>query len=195
MGAGLLALPKIKTWNTKNGAKVLFVHANQIPLIDIRVIFRAGSARDGAKPGLAALANRLMPMGADGKTAGYIADQFESVGAKQGNGARRDSAWISLRSLSASKVFDKSLVMLSKIIKSPDFNEKDLDRERKRVLIGLKQQEQSPAAIAKKRFFKEIYGNHPYAHLSIGTEEGVKSITRADVIQFYKQFYVQKMQC
>ncbi len=190
VSVSLWASPDIKSWKTKNGAKVYFVKASQIPLVDIRVLFKAGSARDKSKPGLAVLTNRIMPMGANGKVAKYIANQFESVGAKQGNGAQRDSANFSLRTLSKSKILDKTTGMLATLISSPDFNEKDLIREKSRALIGLKQLDQSPSSIAKKRFYKELYGDHPYSTLPSGTVEGIQSITREDLVNFYKKYYV-----
>ena len=44
----LQAGPKIQSWETPNGARVLFVPAPDLPMLDARVVFAAGSARDGA---------------------------------------------------------------------------------------------------------------------------------------------------
>ena len=48
----LQAAPEIETWETANGAKVLFVAAPDLPMLDVRVVFDAGSARDGDRSGL-----------------------------------------------------------------------------------------------------------------------------------------------
>jgi zinc protease len=45
--------PKVESWQTKRGAKVMFVHAPDLPMVDVRVVLDAGSARDGDLPGLA----------------------------------------------------------------------------------------------------------------------------------------------
>lgn len=37
----------IKTWNTAEGAKVLFVEAHELPMFDLRLTFAAGSSQDG----------------------------------------------------------------------------------------------------------------------------------------------------
>ena len=47
----------IDSWQTKNGARVLFVHAPQLPMVDVRIVFDAGSARDNGKAGLASFTN------------------------------------------------------------------------------------------------------------------------------------------
>lgn len=186
------AAVEIQTWNTKTGAKVLFVQAKQLPMVDIRILFDAGSARDEAKPGLAFLTNRLLVLGAGGKSATQIAEDFENVGAKQENGAQQDAAWLSLRSLTDPKLLNVSLNTLQTLLLKPDFNEQEFQRERDLVLIGLRSEEQNPESIAKRRFFLELYKDHPYAHLPLGTAEGVNTITRADIVGFYKRYYVAR---
>ena len=52
-GQVLWAAPQIDDWYTHNGARVLFVNAPELPMVDVRVVFDAGSARDGNTAGLA----------------------------------------------------------------------------------------------------------------------------------------------
>ena len=42
-----LKVGKISQWYTHNGMKVLFQQASSLPIIDFRLIFDAGAARDG----------------------------------------------------------------------------------------------------------------------------------------------------
>ncbi len=184
------ATPEIQHWTTKNGARVLFVSAPELPMLDVRIAFDAGSARDEDKPGLASLTNHLLSFGAGGLNADLIAERFDSIGAQFGSGSARDMAWVTLRTLS-----DPSLQMIAvntfaKIISAPAFPEKDFERERKRMLTGLEQQKQSPGNIASKAYYRALYGSHPYASPSEGTEEGLKSITVSDLKKFYERYYV-----
>ena len=93
------AVPKIEAWETANGARVLFVEARELPMLDVRVIFDAGSARDGALPGLASLTNALLPDGAGPWNTDAIAERLESVGSEFDIGAARDMAWVTARTL------------------------------------------------------------------------------------------------
>ena len=38
--------PNVESWQTSVGAKVMYVHAPDLPMVDVRVVFDAGSARD-----------------------------------------------------------------------------------------------------------------------------------------------------
>ncbi|MCP4994114.1 MAG: insulinase family protein, partial [Gammaproteobacteria bacterium] len=93
------AAPNIQQWQTANGVKVLFVAAPDLPMVDIRMVFDAGSARDGDKPGISQMANSLLVEGAGEWNADQIAERLESVGAEMSVGSLRDMAWVSVRTL------------------------------------------------------------------------------------------------
>ena len=92
-----VASPRILQWHTEKGTPVYFVESKQLPIVDVRIIFDAGSARDKGQAGLAVLTNALLAEGAAEKSSQQIAEQFEDVGAQFGNGALRDMAWLSLQ--------------------------------------------------------------------------------------------------
>jgi len=190
--ASAQAGPKIQHWVTANGMKVYFVPAPEISMIDVRVTFSAGSARDGDVPGLATLTSDMLSQGADGMTADQISEAFETVGAQFGSGALRDMAWLSLRSLSDPEYIQPALAAFASVLWQPDFPEGDFQRTRKRQLVTLDAEEANPGSIAEKAFFKALYGEHPYAHPSNGTLESVRNIQDKQVQAFYKQFYVAK---
>jgi zinc protease len=182
--------PKIQHWTTDNGARVYFVDTHELPMVDVRVVFDAGSARDGDKPGLALLTNGLLTEGAGGLDADAIAERMESVGAEYGNDSLRDMAVVTLRSLTDSKLLEPALDTFAKIVQQPDFPAAVLERERQRLLVGLSIQQQKPGEIVEKAFYKALYGKHPYATPPEGDEASVKAIKREDLLAFYRKYYV-----
>ncbi len=186
----LWAGPQIQSWNTTNGARVLFVQAPDLPMVDIRVVFDAGSARDGSRPGLATLTNSLLTDGAGEWDANQIAQRMEAVGAELGAGSLRDMAWVSVRTLSADKNFATAVETLTAVLESPRFRADDLERNRQAMQVALRRDEQSPATVAKKAFFEALYGNHPYASDSGGTQASLAAMTRDHVVAFHQQYYV-----
>lgn len=183
---------KIKNWKTTQGSDVYFVATKGLPMVDIRVVFDAGSARDGAQHGIAALTSTLLDTGAGDWNADEIAQRFESVGAQFGAGTSKDNAWVSLRSLTETRLLNKALQTMQGILKKPAFNEVDFQREKNRTLAGLKHREESPGAQASIEFFKSLYKNHPYAHPSSGEVDTVSKFGATDLRSFFKQYYVAK---
>ncbi|MFO1301471.1 MAG: hypothetical protein U1F17_14070 [Burkholderiaceae bacterium] len=65
-GAARAALP-IEHWTTPNGARVYFVRADSIPMLDVSLDFDAGSRLDPAgRAGLSSIANAMLARGAGG---------------------------------------------------------------------------------------------------------------------------------
>lgn len=184
--------PKIQTWTQAGGARVYFVPTEGLPMVDVRVVFDAGSARDGAQFGLATLTSGLLDTGAGSWDADAIAKRLEGVGARLGTSASRDSASVSLRSLTEPKLLQPALDTMKEILAHPTFSPADFEREKKNLLVALKQREESPADLAGIAFFQALYGNHPYAHPKEGNIGTVDKLTREDLQKFYQQYYVAK---
>ena len=184
------AMPAIQHWVTDNGARVYFVPAPELPMVDINITFAAGSARDAGHPGLASLTSTLLDKGAAGLSADEIAVRAESLGARLSSGSARDMAWLSLRSLSDSAHLQPGLDLLRDVAGSPDFRQADFERERDRMLVALRHSEQSPSTVAEYTFFKSVYGTHPYGSRPEGTEASLKALSLKQVREFYRQYYV-----
>lgn len=182
--------PKIEQWQTKNGAKVFYVNAPQLPIVDLRIVFDAGSARDADKPGLAALTNSLLDEGTGALNADQVAEQFEGIGAQFGGSSLRDMAVVSIRSLSDKVILDKAIDLFSNVVAKPTFPEASFERNRKAMLVGLKVAKQRPNSIASKTYYKQLYGDHPYAIDGSGTEESLTVMARQDVMDYHKRYYV-----
>lgn len=186
------ATPRIQHWQTANGARVLFVSATEIPMLDVRIVFDAGSARDDGRSGLAVLTNGLLAEGAAGKSAKQVAEAFESVGAQVNYEAARDMALLGVRSLTEPRYLGAALESLRQVLVEPDFPRDAFDRELKRMKIAVKARQQSPSALASEAFNKAVFGDHPYASPASGTADSLEKLTLEDVVAFYKRYYVAK---
>ncbi|RMD71113.1 MAG: insulinase family protein [Gammaproteobacteria bacterium] len=185
----LEAAPPIQHWQTDNGVRVYFIEAPDLPMVDVRIVFDAGSARDGEKAGLAALTNALLDEGAGDLDADAIAEGIESRGATLELGSARDMAWIAVRSLNTPSLLEPVADILAWMLKAPTFPEKALQREKDAMLIALKDMEESPASLAERAFYQAVYGRHPYASPPEGKEDTLKALTRRDVVAFHRRFY------
>ena len=188
----VIASPEIQHWTTSNGAKVYFVPSNDIPMVDVRIVFDAGSARDANLPGTAIMTNGMLAEGAASDDAQVLAEKFEAVGAVFSNGSLKDMAWLNIRSLRADKYLQPALINLKNILSYPEFPETAFKRELERLKISVQGSKQSPGSIASQRFFAELYGDHPYAQPSEGTEESLKKLKLKHLKAFYKKYYVAR---
>ena len=184
------ATPEIQHWQTEQGTRVYFVETHELPMVDIQVVFDAGSGRDNSKPGLALLTNGLLSDGAAGMNADQISQNFENIGAVYASSASIDSASVSLRVMTDEEKLKAAITNLSQVMAKPDFPVAAFERERKRTLVGIQQKQQSPGELANDAFFTAVYGDHPYAQPQEGTEISLQAITVKDIKAFHHQYYV-----
>lgn len=184
--------PQIEHWTTDNGGRVYYVSAPELPMLDIKIVFDAGSAQDKDLPGTALLTNAMLSEGAGGKSADEIAAAFEDIGANFGNASQRDMASLSLRSLIAEPALNTALTMMTTVLTQADFPQAAFERLQKQVLVGLQAEKQSPSAIASRAFYANIYGDHPYASMPAGSDEVMPHLNVKTLKKFYQQYYVAR---
>lgn len=179
----------IQTWQTAEGSKVLFVAATELPMLDLRVTFAAGSSHDADQPGIAMLTNAMLNEGVAGKDVTAIAEGFENLGADFGNGAYRDMAVASLRSLSDPAQRAPALELFAQVIGTPTFPQDSLERIKNQMLAGFEQQKQNPGKLAGLALFENLYGTHPYAHPSEGDAKSIPAIDVKALQAFHRSAY------
>ncbi len=184
------AAPTILNWQTASESPVWFVESRELPMVDVRLIFDAGAAREPAgRNGLAALVNSLLDEGAGGLDATGISFEFERLGARYSAASGYDFASVSLRSLSDPALLGPALQNLRRVITEPAFPMKAVERQKQRLLIAIERKQQSPAEIARDAYQAAIYRDHPYAYPSDGTRESVAKLGRGDIVNFHRDYY------
>lgn len=185
------AVPEIQNWSTPNGGKVLFVQTEGLPMLDLRMVFDAGSSRDDRAFGVAALTAGMLDSGAGDLDADTIAERLDAIGAILSSGASRDSAHVALRTLTDPPKLKAALDVFETVISQPRFETKDFEREKNRVLLGIQQKGEDPGEIAEIAFMNTIYGDHPYAHPVEGVKETVEKLSNQDLVRFHKESYTR----
>lgn len=181
---------KAERWQTTNGLPVVFYQAKEVPMLDIQMAFAAGSAHDADFFGLSTLTTSLLNQGNASLAAAEIAERLADTGAQYSADSSRDMVAVGLRTLTRKEALQKAVDTFIKIISQPDFPEQAFEREKKQQLTAIEQTQESPDRVASEAFFKLLYQQHPYAHPVLGTESSVRALSRDQVIQFYKTYFV-----
>ena len=182
----------IKSWQSNHGAKVFFVRTTQLPMLDVNVIFKAGSAYDGNFSGVSSFVNNMLGEGTKTLSSDEVAERFDSTGAEFDVSSGLDVASIHLRSLVAPRYLRLALATFADVLSHPRFSDQGVSRIRNQTLAGIKYQQQLPGMIAHNLFYKNLYKDSPYAHPVYGTEKTVKGLSKKALIDFYKHYYVAK---
>lgn len=173
-----------------NGMVVIIQENRSNSTIAINGKLNAGNIMDPeGKIGLAQITAGLLEKGTTNRTADQISNETDFVGISLGVGA--DTEYASFTGYSLTKHFDKMLDILSDMLRNPSFPQDEIDKIKSIRLSGIKQQMDSPEALAFRMFSNTVFpAGHPYHQLNIDDElANTSAIQRDDITGFYKEHY------
>jgi zinc protease len=187
-----LKLPVPSKFTLDNGLTVYYVEDHSLPLVTSALVLHSGSASDPVdRPGLAAFTADMTQEGTQKWDALALADHLHSLGADWGAEFNEDGGIRRVRTLTPNA--KAGMEVLAEAALHPTFPDKELERVRQDRLAALMQEKDSPPAMAERAFLPNLYGpQHPYGHVSQGTEESVKQITRDEVVKFHQTQFTPK---
>jgi len=172
----------------ENGLILLTSEEKALPMVTFNLLIKAGSRYDPqGRDGLANLAANLLTYGTRNRTALQISETLDFIGAGLSTGCSEELATVSLTLLK--KDLDVGLDLLAEILTASVFPPEEIDRQKQSVIASIKAREEEPGAIAERKFMEALFPQSPYGRPVEGTESGVQRIDRAELAQFYKQYY------
>lgn len=188
-GLSLASIP-IQKWTLPNGAIVFLVESPAIAMLDVQIDFDAGSRRDPAnKSGLASVTAGQAGKGVAARSSlpaldeNALGEAWADLGAQYGSGAGGDRMSFSLRTLTEPDLLAKAVVLAARQIGEPAFADNVWQRDRQKVIAGLKESYTRPGNVAGRAYSQAVYGSHPYGFEP--TEATLESISVVDMQQFY----------
>jgi len=182
-------LPERRSLELPNGLRVVLVEEHKVPLVSFNLVVRGGGATD--PPGLAGLASltaEMLTEGAGGRTALQLAEALEEIGAEVEASAGKDSVTVCLSALKTH--LDMALELYADVIGRPDFPADELERQRRRRLVQLRQLQDQPRYLAGLAADRALFGAHAYGRPLGGTLGSVAKITRPDLLEFWQSRFV-----
>jgi zinc protease len=184
-----LKLPTVEKRQLSNGLAVWIVEMHEVPLVQLNLVVRGGSASDPpGRFGIASLTASMLAEGAGTRSALEIADAIDFLGGSLSTSSGIDSASVRLQ-VPVARLAD-ALPVMGDVALRPTFPPEDLERLRRERLTSLLQARDDPASIASLAFSRVVYGPaHRYGTATIGTTEALKAFTRDDLWAFYSSVY------
>jgi zinc protease len=169
-----------------NGLTVLAKANHTSPAVSLLIGVRSGAYADPPdRDGTAALCARVLDRGTVTRSADAIADDLDGRGASLSVVAGRHQTAIAATCLSDD--FDAVLALAADVARHPRFADGEIATRRDALITTIRQDDDSPAAMAADLFMKTLYGDHPYARRIRGTVAGVTVIRRQDLVRFHQR--------
>jgi predicted Zn-dependent peptidase len=184
-----LKLPAIQKTRLGNGLPVWIVEHHEVPIAQVNLIVRSGSAADPiGKYGVGSMTAAMLDEGAGSRSALELADAIDFLGATVGTTSTSDLSAVRL-SVAVARLGD-ALPLMADIALRPTFPSQELERLRKERLTALLQAKADPAGIIQIAFPRTVFGPiHRYGTPGGGLPPALEAMTVADLQSFYRAHY------
>ena len=168
-----------------NGLVLLVAERPGVPIVAVRTFMRAGAVFEPPdRAGLANLTGSLLTRGTARHSGPEIDAAIEFVGGSLEAGAGRDGLTASLFVLK--RDLGLGLDLLSEVVLSPTFPEAEVKRKVAQIQAAIKRSEEDPGTVAARALSRLVFASHPYGTPVEGMIASVGTLTRADVVAFYR---------
>jgi predicted Zn-dependent peptidase len=166
----------------KNGIKVLVVENHKLPRVSYSLRLDNKPITEGEKAGVSSILGSMLGNGTLNISKDEFNEEIDFLGARLGFGPQSGFA------SSLSKYSDRIIELMADAAINPLLTKEEFEKEKKKLLEGLKNGEKSVDAVARRVGGALSYGvNHPRGEFT--TEETVKSVEFGDVLAFYEKYF------
>ncbi|MDP6344827.1 MAG: pitrilysin family protein, partial [Alphaproteobacteria bacterium] len=154
-----------------------------IPLISVSFSFAGGATLDDPRrKGTANMVSGLLDEGAGGLDSLAFQTRLEELAVRLSFDADRDSFTGGLRTLTENR--DAAFDLLRLALTKPRFDGVAVERIRRQIITGLKEDQENPNAVVGRTWFAMAFKDHPYALPTRGSQDSVAAITADDLRSF-----------
>jgi len=180
---------QLTQYTLPNGLKVLLKEIHTAPLISHWLWVRAGSRDEG--PGLSGISHWVEHMQFKG-TPQFPAGELDKTISRDGGfwNAMTYIDWTAYYETMPSEKIDLALRLEADRFINSQFDPKEVESERTVIMSERQGNENSPMFLLDEDVQQAAFDKHPYKHEVIGHMADLKTITRDDLFNHYKRFYV-----
>lgn len=179
----LVKIKKPQTFVLPNGLKVMIVENHKLPRVTYNLTLDNAPYPEGKIKGVADLCSSLIGNGSTKISKDDFNEEIDFLGANVNFSSGGASA------SSLSKYANRILELMADGALYPKFTQAEFDKEKAKLLEGLKANEKSTTAIAERVIDALVFGKtHPSGEFI--TEETLKNVTLADVQANYQNYFV-----
>ena len=177
-----ISLEKPTEYELKNGLKILIVENHKLPRVSYNLTIDRDPIIEGDKAGVTSLLGSMLGNGTTNISKDDFNEEVDFLGARLSFGFSGGFA------SSLTKYSDRILQLLADAAMNPLLTSEEFDKEKDKLLEGLKSQAKSVDAVAGRVGGALSYGaEHPYGEFV--TEETVNSVSFDDIQSYFTKYF------
>lgn len=174
---------KPQSFVLKNGLKVLVVENHKLPRVSFNLTLDNPPYAEGNKKGVSDILSGMLGNGTETITKDVYNEEIDFLGADINFYASGASA------NGLSRYSKRILELMADGALNPLFDQKEFEKEKEKIIEGLKADEKSVSAIARRVENILVFGKEHYKG-EFTSEETLKNVTLDDVVMNYNTYFV-----
>lgn len=170
-----------------NGMTLITDKNTSNDIISLSVFIKGGQLIETI-PGISSVIAKTLMTGTACRTELDISNQLENSGIIISPSANPDYFEIQLKS--TTKDFGKAFEILADIINNPVFKNEYIEKAKTDIIQEIQENRDTPISYAFEKFERALFQNRPYGYKGDILEKSIPSITREDLIKFYKDYFI-----
>jgi len=172
-----------------NGLRVVLKPTFATDVVAIELLLDVSAADEPAdQQGSRYLLQRLLLRGTAAESGDHMALRLAEVGGVADATAGLD--YVEIYALVPSAGFETALEIIAQAARSPALGPEEFEAQRQAAQETARGARDDPFQETYLAFREALYGDHPYARLTLGTPESVARITREDLASFHRANYL-----
>ncbi|MDP8215051.1 MAG: pitrilysin family protein [Candidatus Euphemobacter frigidus] len=173
-----------------NGMEVLVSENHNAPVVALQIWVKAGSIYEerllGA--GVSHFIEHLAFKGPEGELKGRIAREVQSLGGEINAYTSRDQTVFLIKV--PSRNWREALALLRSLVLEVDFQEEEVETEKEVILKEINMGRDEPDRRLHQLLWETAYRVHPYRFPVIGYRKLFREVSREQVLNYYRKWYV-----
>lgn len=171
------------------GAPLLVRRRPKLPTVALAVYGRAGLRFERSdRLGAGTLATRCLLKGTRARSDEALAEEIERHAISIRPFSDRDTTGLYVECLTGQ--LPRALDLFAEILSEPAFDHDAIERERALLLADIRQEHDDTSAVTFEAFRSRVFGDHPYGWNPLGTETSAQAVTREDLVDWHRRFFV-----
>lgn len=176
-----------ESFTLPNGLKLILREDHASETVALQTFVGTGARAEPTElAGIAELTSRLLLRGTTTRSEEEIFTEIENLGAQLSQDLLPDMAHLTL--VAPRDSLERALPLYLDVLLNSAFASDEVERAKSELIREIRAQADQNFSVIYNNFQTALYGAHPYGRFA--TPESVARITRDDIVEFYKRYYV-----
>lgn len=185
-----LNLPQgVSVYQLDNGIELMLIEKPSLPMVGINTVVKVGSAYESfATSGMSHMLEHLLFNGTDSMTQKELYDAVDLIGGY--NNANTSEYYTNFMMVTPADNIEEGMKIQAAMLFDSILPEEKFEKEKGIVLEEIAKSLANQRAQAERNVRSIIYSGHALSLPTLGTYETIKHMSRDEVYEFYKNYYV-----